>query len=74
MSQDMRPAHMTGDLVVTGKGNMRRLGIVVSVQQSNNVPDALYRGIPSVFAWSYYVFDGRKVIGPLESRFIENVN
>jgi hypothetical protein len=70
----MRPTHLTGDLVEFDSGQWRRTGIVVSVQQSNQVPDAKARGIENVFPWMYWVFDGREIVGPMTGGWLKNVN
>jgi len=70
----MHPTHLTGDLVEIGVGSMRRTAIVVSVQQSNQVPDAIARGLVNLFPWTYYVFDGQKIVGPVYARHLKHVN
>ena len=57
------PVHMTGSWLVPA--------IVVSVQQSNEIPDVLERGLGSWQPWSYWVltfqnnYCGTRVMGPL---------
>lgn len=70
----MQPTHLTGDLVEIYVGAKRSTAIVVSVQQSDQVPDALARGITNVFPWKYYVFDGQKIVGPMSSGCIKHVS
>lgn len=70
----MRPSYLAGDLVEFDHDRGRRCGIVVSVQQSSQVPDAHFRGIANVFPWSYYVFDGEKIVGPMTGGWMKHVN
>jgi len=54
----MRPRYLTGDMVrLRARGEYRIWGdgMVISVQQANNVPDAKERGLQGLQPWSYYV-------------------
>lgn len=80
----MKPSWKTGDLVTAacpsqpldspneGWSVLVR-AMVISVQQSNSVPDARARGLQDIQPWSYWVFtmgDGDwhcKIVGPLRS-------
>lgn len=70
----MHPGYVIGDLVEFGIGTMRRTAIVVSVQESTQVPDARVRGIEGVFPWAYWVFDGSKMCGPITGGWLKRVN
>jgi len=57
------PVHMTGSLTVPA--------MVISVRQSNDLPDARFRGLTNLGSWSYWVlttdnvYCGVRVMGPL---------
>jgi hypothetical protein len=74
----MKPTFLSGDRVKciidahwtrTGVDN----GTVISVVQSDMIPDASVRGIQVVWSWSYYVLldNGPKVLGPVPSWALE---
>jgi len=72
----MLPRFLTGDLVevqpVTAMSF--RPAMVISVQQSNNVPDAHVRGLDNVYGWSYWVmFTDGKIQGPLMPTQVSSV-
>lgn len=76
--ESVKPRWMTGDLVTAAcqyepPGCFSELvrGIVISVQQSNSVPDAEQRGLKDIQPWSYWVLTSGKgdwhckIVGPL---------
>jgi hypothetical protein len=73
----MRPRFLTGDMVQASPSGFHYgpyvRGMVISVQQSNNVPDARERGLQDLQPWSYWVMTsewenvGPHIVGPLAS-------
>ena len=74
------PLYKTGDLVTasvpfeSGIDGLTYSGLIISVQQSNSVPDAKVRGLENLQPWSYWVFTSEcKVLGPLSQDRINRV-
>jgi hypothetical protein len=64
-----------GDLVaIIGQPSIKATCLVISVQQSKQVPDANVRGLANVYPWRYWVFDGTKVLGPMNDTWLTHVN
>lgn len=73
----MRPKFLTGDFVEVrsfGSFNEFTPAMVISVNQANQMPDALARGMFNAYAWSYWViYPGGRIEGPLLSSQIHDV-
>lgn len=70
------PRFVVGDLVKIHPvmlDGTRNTGIVVSVRQSNFIPDAKARGLADVFEWSYWVFNGDAIVGPMTGGYLNSV-
>jgi hypothetical protein len=76
----MRPRFLTGDMVQVSPlefihGPYVR-GMVISVQQSNNVPDAKVRGLSDLQPWSYWIMTsgwdgvGPHIYGPIHDTYV----
>ena len=70
----MKPTFLPGDLALLVPEHWQQFNpvMVVSVTQSNNVPDAKERGLNDLQSWSYWVLrhngSGLKLMGPLNGR------
>jgi len=66
------PVHMTGSWLVPA--------LVLSVQQSNEIPDVKARGLGDWQPWSYWVLTfqnnccGTRIMGPLSSTEVQNIS
>lgn len=69
----MHPRFMTGDIVecdMMSTGSYHVQGMIISVQQSNSIPDADIRGLHDLQPWSYWIlcsndkYYGTRIMGP----------
>jgi hypothetical protein len=65
----MRPKFLTGDAVDIGWGQPMVRGLVIAVQQANQIPDAVIRGLSNLQQWHYWVLTSNEgisqIAGPL---------
>ncbi len=76
----MQPRFLTGDMVQVSPSELIYgpyvRGLVISVQQSNSVPDAKERGLEDLQSWSYWVMTsswgdvGPKIVGPIMGAYV----
>lgn len=72
----MQPRFLTGDMVQVSPSRLIMgpyvRGMVISVQQSNSVPDAKERGLENIQQWSYWVVtsDGPYIVGPIGGAYV----